>query len=296
MIVDLGGFHIYAFGLPVRGPFPTREAAEQYEASPEFQNFLRRLRLDREDDDARVVYAAGGGGSVSTPAPPPPGPETISGLILWVKASDLSQADGSYVNNLTDASGTGNNLNSTPNPNTAKFYNNQINGRPAIHYWYSGQPLYHVMTSAWKPSTPTSGECFCVCRSQADPTTDPAHGGIWSAGTAGVADHIPYQDGTVYLGWGRTTRPNIGNLAPDFSQWHRLNIWSATNDYSFQVDGATVYSTASSTPGFATTPSLGGNITVTYAGYIAEYIQYNRKLTAPERASVNTYLTWRYGI
>lgn len=228
-----------------------------------------------------------GGGGAS-------GPPSVTGLILWLKADSLALANNDLVGDWPDQSGVGNNFSEVTPSLKPVFHTNQVNGLPAIYF-----PLFTnnglTMTAAWKPATPTAGECFAVCKADADPGGGASSGGIWRFGTAGFWDHITLNDGHVYLGWGRTARPDIGDLAPNFAAWRRLNIWSAPNDYSFQVDAVNVYSTAVNAVGFIAQPLLsrGG---VVYVGHIAEYIQYNRKLTAGERTTVDNYLKAKYAL
>lgn len=216
-----------------------------------------------------------------------------SGLIVWLKADAIQGLNNNDpCPNWGDSSGVGNNFGSLAfNPT---YHTAQINGLPAIYYPLSVN-TGHQMAASWQGGTPTAGECFAVCKADADPGGSASSGGIWRFGTAGTQDHITLNDGHTYLGWGRTTRPDIGDLTPDFAGWRRLNIWSATNDYSFQVDAVNVYSTASNTVGFTAQPQLsdGG---VLYVGHIAEYIQYNRKLSGGERTAVDNYLKGKYGL
>lgn len=225
----------------------------------------------------------------------PFGPGGVStGLILWLKADSLiGFVNNDLVPSYLDSSGVGNHFGQSGADSLKPIYHTaQVNGLPAIYYPFVTNNS-HQMSAPWQGGAPTTSECFAIAKADNDPASDPSAGFIWSFGTS-FADVIVENTGDIRLGWGTNTRPIIGNPVPSMSSWRRLNIWSAPNDYSFQIDTVNFYLNAVNTVAFATNPLFSGS--TPYMGHIAEYIQYNRKLSAGERTSVDNYLKAKYNL
>lgn len=68
----LDGYHVYALMQWSGGPFKTREAAQEFMASPKFQKRYKELKEEEDDQASRVVWiSSDGGGSFSSSSPAP---------------------------------------------------------------------------------------------------------------------------------------------------------------------------------------------------------------------------------
>jgi len=223
------------------------------------------------------------------------GPSSLTGLIIWLKADSLGLNNNDVIPTWSDQSGRGNHFTQSLGDALKPIYHTaQINGLPAVYIpFVSNNGI--GLASGYTDGTPTEGECFAVVKADADPAADPGSGWLWDFSTVGFPDSFVDNSGHIFLAWGRSTRTDVGDPAASFAGWRRINIWSKTNDYSLQIDTVNFFATATNTVSFNANPRFSKQATI-YTGHIAEYIQYNRKLSAGERTQVDDYLKAKYAL
>jgi len=213
---------------------------------------------------------------------------------IWYAADTLELADGALVDTWPDISGAGNHGTGT-GIDRPTFDTNQIDGLPALRFpAVQGNEhidIPNILTAL------TAGDMFIVCKQVVDPPSGLGNdaGGVWALGSSVADDYLPFTDGIVYMGAGSTVRKTVGNLAPSFASWRLWNVSSAAGSYICRLDGTEVFNTAANAVGFTATPWLGRSIGgKNYNGWIAEFILFDRILTADERAAVVSYLGNKY--
>lgn len=218
-------------------------------------------------------------------------PADVPGLYQWLDASQLSLSDNDAVSSWTDESGNGRHATQGTGANQPTFKTGIVNGLSVIRFDGTNDFL-----SLGNLSALTEGEVFVVFKLDADPGTN--SGGLMFLGTAAADNHTPLSDGTVYDGNMSTARKTVGNPVADMSTTFRvLNIWSAANDWAWNLDGSAVHTTATNTVGLSATAELGRSSNLyPLDGDIAEYILYDNKLSGGDRTLVTAYLETKYGL
>lgn len=222
-------------------------------------------------------------------------PANVSGLVRWYKASSLSLNDNDPVASWTDLAG---NFNATQDTAGFRpiFKTNIVNGKAIVRFDGTDDRLNLGDLSAL-----TQGEIFVVIRIDVDPPLADPQTGIGTFGTFGAssADHYPYTDGNIYMGWGSDARKTVGNPVPSLSAAFRIvDIWSAPSDWAFQLDNASIFSTVTNTVGFNSNCLLGMSDGPTddyfLDGDVAELIVYNNKISTPNRNAILAYFDSEY--
>lgn len=225
----------------------------------------------------------GGGGGGSLPS---------TGLWAHYNAEDIAGlSDGDPIATWADSSGNGRNATQS-NASARPIYKTAIvNGLPVVRF---GNLEYFSLPS---PAALSEGEIFVVLKNDNDPPTS-GQGGIWRVGTSGSADHYPWTDGNIYMGWGSNGRKNVGNPTLSMATWHILNISSEAGSWVLRQNGAVFYSTGSNTPAFVNPAYLGRSSVTSYLydGDMAEIAWYDQVLSSDDRDDAHTYLADRYGI
>ena len=209
----------------------------------------------------------------------------VSGLRQWIKARGLSLSDGDPVSSATDASGNG--FHGTASGSQRPiFRTNILNGQPAFEFDGDGQWF-----NTGDHSSLTECEVFAVVKIDNDPPGTNEFGaqtGLWNYSTGDVT-HYPYVTGDIYEGFGSNARYFVGNPTPSLSsQFRIINIWSATNDWAYNLDGINLFSTGTNTVGLDSSCNLGYSTGGNYFldGKITEFVLFDHKLSASDRASV----------
>ena len=222
-------------------------------------------------------------------------PSQLAGLLIWLRADRIvgPPAQDAPVSQWDDISGKGNHFNdgglgATRDP---LFKRNAVNGLPALWFKQHAEDWSTLQLIAYQQGTPTAGECFFVLKADADPS---AFGALCEFGAASLPDLWPSTDGNVYMGWGRGTRPSIGNPTPSLASWRLLNVHSATNDWKVFLDGTQIDSSGTNTPAFLPSGVLSPG--TGFGGQIAEYIQFDRGLTQSERDQIEAYIATKYAL
>ncbi len=140
----------------------------------------------------------------------------------------------------------------------------------------------------------SQGHIFIVC-SVADPSAS-FGGGLWDLGTDAVnADFIPFSDGVIYCGAGSTTRKTVGNPATALNQFNVLEVESATNAWTFRLNGTDLFTTGTSVVGWDSGSIGRNNSDAGFAGDIGQFRQYDRVLSAGDAAAVRGALKVKWG-
>lgn len=212
----------------------------------------------------------------------------IPNLAFWCSSDyDKTQyAAGAEVTTLHDRSGNGNHATATPAVNVAplmRYTGGPGNGPyfegPSTGYrWELPDAIFAGMTQA---------EVFIVLKS-----LGASRGPIGAFG--GSDQYYPFSDGNVYSDAFSNLRPGFSVAAKPVNVWRRLNIWSVSGDWSFNLDETAMNTMAgghvfqAGTGKWLGTSVNGGNP----AGvHISAAAIWKRKLTAPERLDAITWFT-----
>ena len=208
-----------------------------------------------------------------------PLPTDLSGLVLWLDPFE----PGVTLYQWDDKSGQGNHFTAPGGASGMPTFSG------GIATFTSAQYVESVTGGAF--GALTAGEVFWKGFSDTQAITQ---GMPFDIDYQSSTDHYPYWGSAddIYCGFGTNTRYNFSDGGFDKTAMHKINIWVATNDWSFQQDEGVVYSRgATTTPSFSlTTKSRVGNSSWNWAGQMKTLILYNRKLSTEERALVNTYV------
>lgn len=223
-------------------------------------------------------------------------PPMISGMVLWLRADQgITLGTGSQVATWADQSGHGNNVTqATATARPTLSASGGPMGQPCLNFASASLQMLDrasavVSASPWsafvvqETSTPASeGFSFYV-------------GGLSSSNGLGFglngSDRVIWYSGASIL---------VDGVCPT-STWE---LWSAVNTgttTTFSVNGSSQSVTNPTVQPIAPSAATGiGGSTDTAAdtwnGSIAEVILYNRALTAPEVALLNSYFSTRYGV
>ena len=226
-------------------------------------------------------------------------PQSLAGLVLWLDAIALAQANGTPVAAWADQSGLGNNASQGTAAAQPTYQATAINGRPGVVF--DGVDDYMSIADASSLDTPAV-TVACVF---ALPTNN-INGSIWRKYTqysfmpaeAGVDYGIAFANTTPGWAWIDTTVPiqagpqvMIAAYQPSPAQLtFRLNSKTVLIT---SVAGAITSSTSSFVIGAwddAGTPSAF------LTGTVAALVVYNRALLSSELEAVVRWLGMRYGI
>jgi hypothetical protein len=223
------------------------------------------------------------------------GPSSITGLILWLDASSESGSDGSTIV-ANDRSGSGNNAITTGADPTLQT----VSGIRV--YRFNGTSQYAKFNNSLVSGL-TVAEVFVLVKIAVDAPIDANQTGLWEFGGDATRTHFPYIDGVIYDQFGTSARKTTVNPTPSLSGAFRVyNVISAAGEWTSNLDGSQLFTTATNTVAFTTsTPLLGtgnsdgvlGHDGYHLTGDIKQLTLFNRKLTTSERTSVTNYLLAR---
>lgn len=217
-----------------------------------------------------------------------------TGLILDVNPTLLGLSDGASVPQLTDSSGGHIHGTQAVTANRGTYRANVQNGKAAVEFdgindSYSFGNLFNLMSA---------GEVFLVYGVADDPAVTPYVSGLWTTGAGGgfSSTHFPFNDGSIYDGWGSTTRFSVGNPTPSLTSPRLYNVSSATGDWKARLDTALLFSSASSTVAFPNPFLFGRSNDASYnaKGRLFRLLIFNRVLEEFERQAVQFALAAEY--
>jgi len=211
--------------------------------------------------------------------------------LIWYAGDTIGLADDAFIDVWPDISGNGNDGTNNAGTERPTYKTNFLDGHAVVYFpKFQGQERFHVPNIL--AGVVTEAEAFLVVKQGQDPPdgffeTNP----IWDFGSDPAGEHWPFSDGNIYSDWGSTVRKATGvNPVPSFTDWRVVNVSSKANEWIIRLDGTQIYSTLINTVGWSTDPRIGNAGT----HWIAEFIFYDRILTAGERAAVISYLSNKY--
>lgn len=251
------------------------------------QNFIYTSKVNNQDYELKFClsratsgYPSGTNviaqGGVVTPYRP----DTMSGLLLWLRADWLNYTDGDTVATWTDSSGNNNHANAATANNRPTFKTNVVNGKPALRY--DGNSDLLTLTSALT----TVRQIFIVMKWDnqvidyvpilGGATTYDFHGTpgssyvVWSSYSSACV--------TGGSGWNNGTLLTATTIPKDRTAFQLIELQTSCN--------ATV----------ANISTDRGTMARSIHGDIAEVILYNRTLSTTERQNVERYLKTKYNL
>lgn len=221
-------------------------------------------------------------------------PDQVTGLYQWLKADAITGLNnGDAIATWEDSSGNNRDATQATGANQPTYQTNVVNSLPVVRF--DGSDDYLLLGDF---SALTEGEVFIVIKIDADPPGADAQSGLAVWGSSSSAAHFPYTDGTIYDDFGSTTRKTTVNPTPALTSWRVYNVWSVSGDWASNLDGSSLYSTATNTVSFPASVNLGISFLSIYFldGDVAEFIMYDNKLSNGDRSSVQTYLDTKYAL
>lgn len=216
----------------------------------------------------------------------------ITVLKNWFPMNTISGSNGDPQSALTDASGNGLNSTTTAGAARATLVTGAQNGLNGLRFNSASSQVYILNATLFTGFT--SGSMFIVFKVDADPAAAFGSTGWQRAFGHGNAEHVPYTDSTLYTGWGSTARRAVTPIHPLLTSYRIVIITSATDDWSFWMDGVELDHQTTSTVGFGANPALwalGGDIDWGnyMLGHILEWGVTNTKLSTTDRQKVEGY-------
>ncbi len=253
---------------------------------------------------------------------PSPYPPYMGDLLLWLSGESFkSSAEGTPIALWTDLTGNGNNYtNATAGERPTYTLQGASTVLPyAVKFnWISNQHLTQVTTSTqWWNSGYAAFHAFFVLTSdtnEAVPTSGGLHNWTYRDGASGTMSPNLYPQNDTKIITRFATKADSGvlqynaqNPTNNIAAWHRMDEWTAANDYALYMTDTLQYSTnvnavewgsyghAQATIGKSwLVTALPSTTLYYYNGGIAEVLLYARKLNTTERAAVNTWLDNKY--
>ncbi|MDP9116689.1 MAG: hypothetical protein M3O28_05415, partial [Actinomycetota bacterium] len=220
-------------------------------------------------------------------------PSQLGGILQgWIKADSEASTDGSNVLP-TERSGSGLTITQATTALQPIFKTNILNGLPAYR-WDGATNVVNLSTLA----ALTAGEVFVIIKAVADPHSTGTKSGLWHLGSEPTNGSLyPFTDGVIYDDFGTTVRKTVGNPTPSLAAWRGYNVISTSSEYTANLDGAQIFTTATNTPGFPAAPTLGKSLgAFFFEGDIAELVLCNAKLSTTQRTSLKAYFNSKYGL
>jgi len=214
-------------------------------------------------------------------------PTDISGLVLWLDASDR----GTTTNQWDDKSGEDNHYVA----DSAGLFPSFAGG---VARFNGGQRVEGGATTGM-----TEGEMFVRWKVDADPPPNVNDGGSFYMANMpnnNASSFYPYNDSKIYEGFGRVfvyqppdSKRIVWDPAQDLTVYHTYNCYSKSADWQAFINGVSqATSTDAFSGGFDTDSWIGmGWYNIQYLfGDIKSFVVFNRKLTTQERSDMNDYM------
>lgn len=232
-------------------------------------------------------------------------PGSYGNAIWWIAArKETTYSDGASVGTATDWSASG--LNAVNSTNAAKptYKTAIVNSLPV----FRADGTDDCLKPASNPiSGKSSATLMFVFKQDADPPASSPQAGApisnFGSDAAAPADHTPWTDGNIYIGFASTARKTAGNPSASLASWSVITVVSAASDYRVYVNGTLLYSTATNTFGassggtaalFLSSDATGGFYT--FDGDLAEIVIWDSALGTSAREGAENALGILYGI
>jgi hypothetical protein len=233
------------------------------------------------------------------------GPETITGLQLWLDAAQITgKSDGDEISTWSDVSGNSRDATGVVVNTLEPTYRatDGPNSMPAVRMVRSdnGQGGYFTLADFLTGLAATSGHCLVVVKIDNDPPSANNHAapplGDW--GTSTDEYYCFPSDNGIYDGWGSSVRKTTGDPTPALTSWRLYEVRSASGAWSNRIDGTVHFSTGTNTVAWSSAPKIGRSTTSSkfMHGLIAEIVFYNKILDSTEYQTIKDYFTTKYGL
>lgn len=216
-------------------------------------------------------------------------------LALWLRADTGTGASW------TDLSGDGRTPTQATGTAQPTFrpagHARAINGQPVVDF--DGTSDYMDFGASAFAALTGGAEVFLVGRRDADPPATADKAPLWTMGSSGDGGSlVPYTDGIVYEDFGSTARKVAGNPTPSLASPFAYNVISVAGEFTVNINGAQLFTTATNTVGWSATPRIGKTLTSAwfYQGVIAEVVMTVGKMSAADRTALRSYFQSRYGV
>ncbi len=225
--------------------------------------------------------------------------------ILWLRADDLSLADGATVSAWADTSGNGNDLSSSVNdPNDPTYVLNQINGLPVVRFSSATGTGTKLINNPFNGFAGSEITTIIVYQ-----TSDSNDGLVSYATSADNNNFLLYNNNNLasYIAGGNIS----SNVALNAGSFQIItHKWKSSNGELHLIQNSTdVYNTTGFRTGSAITDggslSIGGEQDAVDGGYnqgqaldgdIAEIIMFSSYLNDAQRIIIENYLQIKYNI
>jgi hypothetical protein len=225
-------------------------------------------------------------------------PTDIAGLRVWLDPSDagsITEAAGlvsqwdSLVNSYNAAQGTG-----SSQPTTGSVTINSLNALA-----FDGSDVLTLSdTASTIMGASAAGTVLFVTKRNSDTGDAVPNAAISDWGTdGGNQDYEPYNDGTIYHGWGSNTRKTTGNPSADLSAVHLFTIITSASEWTYKIDGTNHYTTGTNTVAWSSSaPRLCvANGASNAARHLGEILMYDTALTGTDLTNAQDYLSTKWG-
>lgn len=220
-------------------------------------------------------------------------PSLLSSLRMWLKADDLTGADGSTVPAWDDATGAGFSPTAGNSPSIKTAF---LNSKNVIEFDAATSDYFTIPAGTFAGIG--EGSVFFVAKRRADPPglTTSAGPVIGEVGSHIDESNYPWVTGIVYDDFLSANWHTVGDPG-DLSAWHLGSFQSKASDWRYAFNGTDSFTTTSNTFGTTGAGYIGRNTTgQNFDGYIAEVVAFSSFLTTDERQKVEGYLAHKWGL
>lgn len=226
-------------------------------------------------------------------------PADLTSLIGWWRPEGLASiANDATVDPWPDDSGLGNDLDLvSANPNFKRA--NLLNGFAGVQLGFDGGGFFAA--SKMQATFTTQGdnsasEIMMVLKVLTDPGVGGDTGAVIGEADPGfLGSSYTYSDGGIYQGFCSNVRHTCGDPSQSLTTYHILRIRSTDGEFTLEIDGSVVYTTATNTFYDAGGFTLGYD--ARFAGkwcYIIEGITTNNLLSSGEVVGMYEYFNTKY--
>ena len=213
---------------------------------------------------------------------------------VWLRFDDQGLADNDPIATAEDLSGNGNDWTQAAAGSRPTFKANILNGHGVARLdgtddFWSGPDISGL----------TAAEVFVVIKIDTDPPAADGQTGLWHLGGGGTTNtHFPFTDGVIYDSFATDTRKTTVDPTPSLTSFRLYNVVSTASEWTSFLDGTQLFTTGTNNVQVTSTPTLGRSKDSTYHidGDIAEFALFDRKLSAGEKAQIETYFANRYAL
>lgn len=215
-------------------------------------------------------------------------PASVSGLHIWLDASQESYANGAAVPLMTDKSGNGRNATASGSAQPL-FTTGIFNGNPVLRF--DGSDDFIIFGDVM--SALTQGEIFIVAQHMVPPAS--GLGSLWEMSGGSFSTYFPFTDGAGYDSCGTTARVDGMVLAGAAESRFVYNVSSAAGLITNRLNGSVLSNRVTNVVSWPTAPRIGQNAAGAMKFDVAEFIMYSSVLSAGDRTAVKNSLASKYG-